>query len=123
MKVDRGHEDDAWKAAVVMCDLPAGRLPRSTKSGEAAIICKVKTQLSPQDMKLKYRHWWNFGRKYQRADFVVNMLLGVIDLKFQILSRDGGTCSKEHDDIAVEWGAAALETNGAREDVHWMEKS
>ena len=123
MKLQQGREGDPWKAAIVMCDLPADRLPRSTKSGEAAVICSVKTLLSPDDMKLKNRHWWNLGRKYQRADFAVKMLLGVIDLKFQILGKDGETCSREHDDIAVDWGAPVHEESAETESVPWMEKT
>jgi hypothetical protein len=100
-----GDEMAPFKVAVVMCDNPADRLPQSTKTGEARVIAQLTPKLPRSDMKLKNRRWYQFGPKYYRADFNMNLILRVLDLRFQILSKDGRTCSVEHDKIRVEWVA------------------
>jgi hypothetical protein len=51
------------------------------------------------------------------------MILEVVDLKFELLSRDGKTCSKSHDSIPIEW--VEPNTSTEREDdgnLEWMER-
>ena len=54
-------------------------------------------------MKRKNRHWYNFAPEYNRAQFIVRVLVGHSDLKFQILSRDRKRVSRDHDQIQVQW--------------------
>ena len=72
-------------------------------------------------MKLKNRHWYNFGEQYQRAEFVVKIIIGAADLKFQLLGKTG-TISKEHEEIEVQWTApASPQVSSVRaEEVHGM---
>ncbi|KAH7394392.1 hypothetical protein BKA66DRAFT_411060 [Pyrenochaeta sp. MPI-SDFR-AT-0127] len=55
--------------------------------------------------KLKNRHWWSFGPKYHRINYVVKVNLGPADVSFE-LWHNGVKLSKDNS-IKVEWQAAA----------------
>ena len=54
-------------------------------------------------MKLKNRHMWQLSPKYYRVEFMVKVLVGPADLKFEIWSKDGDRCSRDHDHVEVKW--------------------
>ena len=105
-----GSETEPWAAKIVMSDFPAERLPQSLKYEGARIICRVATVLPRHELKLKNRHWYQMRPKYLRSDFYVKLILGVAELKFEVIGKDGVTCSRNHDAIEVAWGAERLAT-------------
>lgn len=103
MKLRPGDEHNAWKSHVVISTNPRERLPRSMKQDGAKRLCEFESVLDGVDLKLKNRHWYNFGEKYLRAQFDVKVVLGAADLKFQLWSKGGRVCSKDHETIEVKW--------------------
>ncbi len=101
LKIDMGKEREAWKTRIVTSSLPVHQLPSSMKRDGAKEVCAVEAILNPRDMKRKNRHWYNFGREYNRAEFEVRLIVGT-GLKFQIWSRDG-IKSRDHEEIEVQW--------------------
>jgi hypothetical protein len=77
------------------------QLPNSLKRAGAREICGVEAILNPRDMKRKNRHWYDFGKEYNRAEFEVRMIIGT-GLRFEIWSKDG-IRSREHEEIEVQW--------------------
>lgn len=92
---------DPWNTRIVMSHMPANQLPTTLRQDGAREICAVETTLNPRDMKRKNRHWYNFGREYNRAEFEVRMLIGA-GIRFEIWSNDG-IRSRESDEIEVQW--------------------
>jgi hypothetical protein len=72
-------------------------------------VCAVESVLSERDMKLKNRHWYNFGPKYLRAEFLVQIIIGAANLKFQIVGKDG-VVSRGPDEVEVQWMLGVPET-------------
>ena len=101
LKLAMGKEREPWKTRIVMSSLPANQLPSSMRREGAREVCAVETVLSPEDMKRKNRHWYNFGTEYNRAEFEVHLIVGA-GLKFQIWSPEG-VRSRDHDEIQVQW--------------------
>ncbi|MCJ1406143.1 hypothetical protein MMC19_000208 [Ptychographa xylographoides] len=93
-----------WKAQIVMSDLPYEQLPTSLKWGGADQICSVEAELVEREMKVKNRHWYQFGPRYLRADFAINVVIGVADLKFQLLDKEGLKRGENENPVEVEWG-------------------
>lgn len=96
-----GKEREPWKTRIVMSHLPVHQLPSSLKRAGAREICAVEAILNPRDMKRKNRHWYEFGKEYNRAEFEVRMLIGA-GLRFEIWSKDG-IRSRDHGEIEVQW--------------------
>lgn len=90
-------------------------LPRSLKQDGAKVLCEVESVLTEVEMKAKNRHWYNRGERYLRANFDVRVILGAADLKFQLWSKGGRICSRDHDTIEVKWDPPR-KTSHARED-------
>ncbi|KIW12405.1 hypothetical protein PV08_09682 [Exophiala spinifera] len=106
LKINLGRESIPWRTQIVMSSLPSNQLPRSMKSNVGVkTVCLVETVMDKRDLKLKNRHWYNFGPQYYRAEFDVKILVGSADLKFQIWGEGGRRLSKEHDEIEVSWSA------------------
>lgn len=125
IKLPMGKERDPWKTRVVMSTLPVNQLPQSTGREGVKEVCAVEVVLDPLDMKRKSfrdgttyhifankrsypgknRHWYNFGKEYNRADFEVRMITGA-GLRFEVWSKDGLRRSRDHDEIEVEWKVA-----------------
>ena len=126
LKLPMGKERDPWKTRIVMSPLPANQLPSSTRRDGAKEVCAIETVLDPQDMKREYcgkirylhpsgadcglplgknRHWYNFGKEYNRAEFEVR-LLAQTGLRFEIWNKDGLRRSRDHDEIEVQWESA-----------------
>jgi hypothetical protein len=101
LKIDMGREREPWKTRIVTSELPVNQLPTSLKRAGAREICGVEAILNPRDMKRKNRHWYEFGKEYNRAEFEVRMIIGT-GLRFEIWSKDG-IRSREHDEIEVQW--------------------
>ncbi|MCJ1381372.1 hypothetical protein MMC17_004482 [Xylographa soralifera] len=93
-----------WKARMVISDLPYEQLPTSMKWDGADDLCSLEAELVEREMKLKNRHWYQVGPRYLRADFFVNIVIGVAELKFQLLDKDGLKRGENQDTIEVEWG-------------------
>ncbi|KAK5175057.1 uncharacterized protein LTR77_000194 [Saxophila tyrrhenica] len=91
LKLDMGKEREPWRARIVMSTLPPDRLPSSLKRDGAREVAGIETILNPKDMKRKNRHWYNFGREFNRAEFELRVL--------------DGMRSREHDEIEVDWQA------------------
>ena len=70
-------------------------------------------------MERKNRHWYDIGPEYKKAEFLVKVIIGAADLKFQIWTKDNRLCSADHEDIQVRWdppwlhSAADDEPNGS----------
>ena len=101
LKLDMGREREPWRTRIVMSTLPVSMLPPSLKRDGAKEVCGVETMLDPRDMKRKNRHWYQFGREYNRAEFEVRVLVGT-GLRFEIWSKDG-IRSREHEQIEIQW--------------------
>jgi hypothetical protein len=115
IKIDHGKDRSPWRATLVMSSLPAYQLPNSMKSKGVKVLCSLESVLDRADLKLKNRHWYNFGPLYYRAEFELRILIGPADLKFQMWGKTG-QLSKAHEDIGVQWNAtdnaAAINING-----------
>jgi len=103
MKIKPGDEWKTWKTQVVMSMLSKEQLPRSLKHDGAKVLCEVESVLNDVEMKPKNQHWYNRKDKYLRANFDVKVILGAADLKFQLWSKGGRICSRDHDTIDVKW--------------------
>lgn len=115
MKIRPGDESKTWKTQVVMSLAPSEQLPRSMKQDGAKLLCDVESVLNDVEMKLKNRHWYNRGDRYLQANFDVKVILGAADLKFQLWSKGGRICSRDHDTIDVKWDPPR-DISNARED-------
>ncbi|KAH0173608.1 hypothetical protein KCU67_g1193, partial [Aureobasidium melanogenum] len=104
MKINVGQETVPWRTQVVMCSLPAAQLPKSIKHHSVKSVCHIESVLDPLDMKLKNRHWYNIKPRYKRAQFVLKVLLGSADMRFQLWGN-GQRLSKDHEEIGVMWYA------------------
>ncbi|MCJ1404496.1 hypothetical protein MMC11_007722 [Xylographa trunciseda] len=93
-----------WKAQMVMSDLPYEQLPTSMKWGGAEHICSLEAALAEGEMKVKNRRWYQPGPRYLRANFSVNVVIGVADLQFQLLDKDGVARGENRATVEVEWG-------------------
>jgi len=107
---------------VVMSTVPSEHLPRSMKHDGAKTLCDVESVLNDVDMKLKNRHWYNRGEKYVRAEFDVKVILGAADLKFQLWSKGGKVCSRDHDAIEIKWDPPRDTPNGDADNMAAMYK-
>ncbi len=122
MKIRPGDESKSWKIQVVMSTVPSEHLPRSMKHDGAKTLCDVESVLNDVDMKLKNRHWYNRGEKYVRAEFDVKVILGAADLKFQLWSKGGKVCSRDHDAIEIKWDPPRDTPNGDADNMAAMYK-
>ena len=70
-----GDEGKPWKTSIVVSNAPTEQLPTNLEQDGAQILCSVESVLKDRgiDMKLKNRHWYNFGEKYVRARFHVKV--------------------------------------------------
>lgn len=97
------NRSSPWKASIVMSVLPVERLPRSLKQDGAKLVCEVESTLPGIEMKTKNRHWYSTRPEYLRAMFDVKFIPGAAGLQFQLWSKDGRSCSTNHDAIEVAW--------------------
>jgi hypothetical protein len=122
MKIKPGDEGKTWKTQVVMSMLSKEHLPRSLKRNGAKVLCGVESVLKDVEMKCKNRHWYNSGERYLRANFDVKVILGAADLKFQIWSKNGQVCSRDHDAIEVKWDPPEEISNAGEDNMAAMYK-
>jgi hypothetical protein len=95
-----------WRAQFVLSTAPRGRLPPSVaKENDVKTLCIVEAMLSNVSRKVKNRHWWNFGVRYELALFDIKLIPGPADLKFQ-LWNDNKLINSDDDSIEVKWDAA-----------------
>lgn len=75
LKMKPGDEGKPWKTSIVVSNAPGEQLPTNLEQDGAQILCNVESVLKDQgvDMKVKNRHWYNFGEKYVRASFHVKV--------------------------------------------------
>ena len=96
-----------WKTDIITSVLPCEELPStlSQDKDEARVICRIESLLNGAliDIKLKNRHWYNFGEKYYRCRFVVRVILGAADLRFQLESKNKKVLSGNHEAISITW--------------------
>ena len=57
-------------------------------------------------MKLKNRHWYNWGTKYWLFKFDVQAVVGAADLRFLLLTKEKKVISNEHNAIEIVWQTA-----------------
>ncbi|KAE9379840.1 hypothetical protein N431DRAFT_552160 [Stipitochalara longipes BDJ] len=95
-----------FKTDIITCNLEKDKLPLVMNSS-CSKICDISSDLSsvPLSMfKLKNRHWWNTRAKYHRIEYVIKVVLGPADLRFE-LWHDGKKLSNDNP-IRVEWFSA-----------------
>lgn len=102
LKLDLGKERIPWRTQIVCSSLPPTQLPRSMKWEGTKPVCVVESIIDGADLKLKNRHWYNFGKQYIRADFTLKIIIGPADMKFQLWGRNK-QISRDHEQIAVQW--------------------
>ena len=107
LKIPADKVGTPWKTDIIMSTLPPGLRPTalSQNQDEAKVICRIESLLKGDvvDIKLKNRHWYNFGEKYYRCRFDVRVILGAADLRFQLESRNRKILSGGHEAINVTW--------------------
>ena len=103
LKVNLGQEDKPWRTDIVMSDRPKDELPRSLNRPGAWILCNIQSSLDPDHLKRKNKRWYSLGKEYNHAEFILKVLIGASDLKFQLWNMDGERISRDHKDIQVRW--------------------
>jgi len=73
-------------------------------------LCVISVDLSRVTERVVYnKHWWNFGRRYELAHFLVKLIPGHADLKFRLLNGKH-LLNSEEDRVEVTWGAARVQS-------------
>ncbi|KAN0119207.1 hypothetical protein V8E51_001415 [Hyaloscypha variabilis] len=95
-----------FKTDIITSNLDRDLLPLVMNSS-CSKICDITSDLSsvPLSMfKLKNRHWWNTRPKYHRIQYMIKVVLGPADLRFELWHN--GQKISAGTPITVEWFAA-----------------
>jgi hypothetical protein len=92
-----------WEAHFVVSTRPADALPKSMAEKDyVRSLCIVSVSLNQVHTIVRNKHWWNFGERYELADFVVKLIPGHADLQFRLFSG-GRLVNGEDDHVKVDW--------------------
>ena len=101
-KIQRTQVNHPWKAQVVMSPYAVERLPRSMAHEGVTTLCIIESSLSGVKLKMKNHHWWNSKEKHSLAEFVLKVIPGSADIKFQLWSNQK-IISKDHQNLKIVW--------------------
>lgn len=96
-----------WKAHFVVSTEATERLPQCMAEKDLVkTLCVISVDIRRVQKKVRNRHWWNFGERYEIAQLVVKLIPGFADLQFRLISG-GNLLNSEEDKVEVAWSAGA----------------
>jgi hypothetical protein len=66
--------------------------------------CIISAKVDKMKRTVHNKHWWNSGRRYELAQFRLQLIPGHADLKFELRCGDE-LINNEEDRVQVAWGA------------------
>lgn len=101
-KLQKAQLDKPWRAQFVLSTEKRDRLPTDLTSKMVKTLCIVEADLRFIDRITKNGHWWQFGQKYELAEFDLRLIAGSADLKFQLWNH-GKLITGQNESVAVDW--------------------
>lgn len=105
-KLQKTQIQRPWRAQFVISAEKRDRLPTNLTATTVRTLCIVEADLRFIDRVAKNAHWWQFGQKYELAEFDLRLIAGAADLKFQ-LWNNGRLVTGHNERVAVDWGLDA----------------